>query len=63
MKTENTQKIKAQSKTQLAIAYDIDLRTFNKWINPFLLEIGDYRGGFYTPKQVGIIYDKIGSPD
>lgn len=55
-------KIKAQNKTELSRAYRVDLRTFNKWIKPFLEDIGTYRGGLYTPKQVGIIYDKLGLP-
>ena len=54
---------RAKSKTQLAQAYNVDLRTFNKWIKPFLNEIGTYTGGAYAPKQVKIIYDKIGEPE
>lgn len=55
-------KYKPQSKKQLASAYGVDRRTFMKWIKPFMHEIGNYTGTF-NPKQIKVIYDKIGSPD
>jgi hypothetical protein len=59
---EDQGKITAQSKNQLADSYDISLRTFISWIDPFKSDIGEYRGKAYTPKQVKIIYDLLGCP-
>ena len=51
------------SKTQLAISYGISLETLAVWLKPFINEIGNYRGKLFTPKQVSIIFDKLGKPD
>ena len=59
---ENQQKIKAQSKSQLANAYEVGIKTFNSWIKPFEKEIGEFRGKSYTPRQVSIIFEKLGEP-
>jgi hypothetical protein len=60
MKTED--KVVAQSKIQLASAYNVTLKIFGSWIEPLKNEIGEYRGKTYTPKQVRIIYDYLGYP-
>jgi len=62
MKQANSEKIKAQSKTELAHAYNISLKTFRNWIKPFEQEIGTYRGKAYTPKQVETIRRLLGEP-
>lgn len=54
-------KIQAKTKTEMAQDYSVTLRTYGRWVQPFLEEIGEYRG-IYTPKQVGVIYDKLGLP-
>ena len=54
-------RVKAKSKTEMAQDYDVNLRTYGRWVKPFLNEIGEYRG-IYTPKQVGVIYEKLGLP-
>lgn len=59
---ETQEKITAQSKNQLADAYNVSLKTFTSWINPFKDNIGDYRGKAFTPKQVRVIYDLLGRP-
>ncbi|MGE4346130.1 MAG: hypothetical protein AB7D46_01825 [Flavobacteriaceae bacterium] len=59
---EHQEKIIAQSKNQLAAAYNVTLKTFTSWIAPFNDIIGEYRGKAYTPKQVKIIYELIGLP-
>jgi hypothetical protein len=56
------QKILAQSKNQLADAYNVSLKTFVSWIEPLKNKIGEYRGKTYTPKQVKVIYDFLGNP-
>jgi len=62
MEVDNYTKPKAQSKSQLAAAYNVGLDTFNSWIKPHLKDIGNYIGKVYSPKQVGIIYDRLGEP-
>lgn len=54
--------IRAMSKSELANAYQVSLKTFAKWLEPFIEQIGQYRGRAFTPKQVGIIYDLFGIP-
>lgn len=55
-------KIVAQSKIQLAEAYNVSLKTFKRWIEPIKGELGAYLGKNYTPKQVQMIYDLLGRP-
>lgn len=55
--------IKPYSKTQLAKAYGIDLRTFNKWLKPLYKSIGKPYGRLFTPFQVKIIFQQLGYPD
>ncbi len=59
---ENNIKAVAQSKIQLAEAYNVSLKTFKKWIEPLKGELGEYRGKTFTPKQVQKIYEHLGSP-
>lgn len=51
------------SKSQLAHAYEVDLRTFNTWIKNHLRKIGRPYGRFYTPFQVQLIFQLIGKPN
>ncbi len=55
--------VKSMSKTQLAKAYGVDVRTFNKWIKPFTKSIGKQMGRLYNPRQINIIFQCIGYPD
>lgn len=55
-------KIRAMSKTELANAYQVSIKTFSRWIQPFKEEVGKYLGRAYTPKQVKIIFDLLGTP-
>ena len=62
-KREHTEhKIRAMSKTELANAYQVSLKTFTKWTSPFKDRIGRYLGRAYTPKQVRMIYEMLGEP-
>ena len=51
------------SKTQLAKAYGVDVRTFNKWLKNFQKQIGKQMGRLYTPRQINVIFREIGYPD
>ncbi len=55
--------IKPYSKTQLAKAYGIDIRTFNKWLKPLYKVIGKPNGRLFTPFQIKAIFQRIGQPD
>ncbi len=50
------------SKKELTIAYERSYETLRKWLAPHLDAIGEYAGGSYTPRQVGIIFDRLGDP-
>ncbi len=58
---DNVQPV-AQSKHQLAEAYNVSLKTFKRWIEPIKGKLGEYRGKTYTPKQVQMIYELLGRP-
>jgi len=55
--------IKPYSKTKLAKAYGVDLRTFNRWITPLYKFMGKPTGRLLTPLQVETIFKRIGTPD
>jgi hypothetical protein len=53
----------AMTKTQLAARYKVCTRTLNKWIKPFMSEIGELEKTYiFTPEQVRKIYEKLGEP-
>lgn len=54
--------LRSYSLAELAYLYNVCDRTFKKWIKPFLTEIGERRGRFYTINQVQIIFEKLGAP-
>jgi len=55
-------KIKPYTSKQLADQYGVCVKTFAKWIKPFVKDIGVRNGQIYSIKQVIIIYDKLGEP-
>ena len=59
---ETTTKTVPLSKSELAIAYGVSVKTLNAWLRPFNKEIGTYRGRMYTPKQMKTIYQYLGNP-
>lgn len=54
--------IKPYTKTQIARAYGIDVRTFNKWLKPLYKTIGKPNGRLFTPLQVRLIFRNLGTP-
>lgn len=54
--------LKAYSLSELARIYDVDWRTFKKWVKPFEAEIGTKQGRFYTVAQVRVIFEKLSLP-
>lgn len=55
-------KIKSYSKKELAGLYQISEHVLRVWLMPFQVEIGEYIGKNYTPKQIEIIFTKLGKP-
>ena len=64
MNTEKkkTIKLKAYSQGELAEIYEVDGRTFKRWLAPFVKDIGDRRGRYYTIWQVKKIFEKLCLP-
>lgn len=61
----NTPKIqlKAYSFKEVAVLYEVSQRTLHTWLSPFKNEIGQKVGWYYTPKQMKVIFEKLGLPD
>jgi hypothetical protein len=55
--------LKAYSMKEMAGLYKVCERTIKTWLAPFEKEIGQKTGRFYTPKQMKIIFEKIGVPE
>ena len=54
--------LKPYSVKEIAELYSISLKTLKKWLAPFVNEIGEKRGRYYTVLQVEIIFTKLGVP-
>ena len=46
--------------SQLAAAYNVNLRTIQRWLNPYHDLIGERCGHLYTPRQVMVIVKYLG---
>lgn len=60
---EKNNKVQAMSRSQLASAYGVDVRTFKKWLDPFLEELNlkaDCR--IFYPNQIKKIFEVLGEP-
>jgi hypothetical protein len=55
--------IKPYSKTRLARAYGVDLRTFNRWLKSLDKMMGKPNGRLFTPLQVKYIFEHFGRPN
>jgi hypothetical protein len=54
--------VKPLNYKQLAATYEVTHKTLKGWLEPFMEEIGAMRGRTFTPRQVRMIYDKLGEP-
>jgi len=54
--------LKAYSTMEIAKFYEVSERTLKRWLSSYENEIGQKIGYFYTPKQVRIIFEKLGMP-
>jgi hypothetical protein len=55
--------IKPYSKRQLAGMYEVSAKVFQTWLDPLEKELGPRVGRLYTPRQVKIIFQKVGMPE
>jgi hypothetical protein len=55
-------KTKRYSTRELAELYEVDPKTFRKWIKPLLCDLGERVGRYYNIYQVGIIFLALGKP-
>jgi uncharacterized protein YjcR len=62
LRSSMIQYIKSYNLKELAVIYGEDPRTIKNWLQPHVEAIGRKKGQKYTPKQVQIIFDKIGLP-
>ena len=54
--------LKAYTVKQLSELYGVSPKTFHRWIAPFLEDIGEKKGYFYTISQVKTILKHLGVP-
>ena len=62
MTTDKMILLKPYSLKELAEIYEIDWRTFKKWLKPFEEEIGKKEGRYYKIPQVRTIFRKLELP-
>jgi hypothetical protein len=60
--TQNSVPLKVYSLSELARIYQVDWRTFKKWLRPFEKEIGEKQGRYYNIPQVKVIFEKLSLP-
>lgn len=48
---------------EMASLYNITTKTFLKWIEPFVNDIGEKIGWYFNVRQVEVIFEKIGRPE
>ena len=56
-------KLRAYSLKELSGMYECSGKTMKTWLGSFKNEMGPRVGRFYTPKQVKLIFEKLGIPD
>ena len=42
--------------------YGVSHRTLKTWIEPFVKDVGEKRGRYFTVKQIEVIFEKLGFP-
>ena len=47
---------------QLAKLYGVSYDTLKRWLKPFATEIGPVEGRILNPRQVRLIFEKLGNP-
>ena len=55
--------LKTCSLKEVAEIYQVGDRTMRRWLTPFKKDIGPRLGHYYSPKQMKIIFEKLGIPE
>ena len=55
--------LKAYSLSEVAMLYEVSGKTLKTWLKPFNNEIGQKLGRYYTPKQMKLIFERLGMPN
>lgn len=62
MSTVKSIEVKHYSTKELARFYGVCDKTLLKWMKPFVNDIGQKQGRYFTVAQVKIIFEKLGEP-
>ena len=54
--------VRPYSYKELTQLYGVSKRTFQNWLKPFMEEIGEKRGRYFTVNQIEIVFKKLGFP-
>lgn len=54
--------VRPYSYGELVILYGVSQRTLKNWLMPFMKEIGEKRGRYFTVRQIEIIFVRLGFP-
>jgi hypothetical protein len=54
--------VRPYSYKELITLYGVSQRTFKTWLTPFMHEIGEKHGRYFTVKQIEVIFAKLGFP-
>lgn len=60
--THSDPEFKPYSLKELAGLYEVKCPVFKTWLKPFRNEIGVKQGWYFNPKQVRLIFEKLGVP-
>ena len=55
-------RIRSYSVKEVANLYGVSGKILKKWLDDYEKEIGYRKGHFYNPKQMKIIFEKLGDP-
>lgn len=61
VKTSERQ-VRPYNHKELTELYGVSRKTLQTWLKPFLAEIGEKRGRYFTVKQVETIFARLGLP-
>jgi len=63
MQEEKTICYRPLNKSQFADLYNVNAKTFNRWLQPIKKDIGPINGQLFNPKQFFKIIEFLGSPE
>ena len=54
--------VRPYSYKELITLYGVSQRTFKTWLAPFMGELGEKHGRYFTVKQTEVIFKRLGFP-